>query len=50
MKRGAFIDQYKQQPIFRENLDEFDSSKEVVQQLIDEYNAATKPDYFTQPS
>ena len=47
MKRGAFIDQYKQQPIFRENLDEFDSSKEVVQQLIDEYNAATKPDYFS---
>lgn len=47
MKRGAFIDQYKQQPIFKDNLDEFDSSKEVVQQLIDEYNAATKSDYFT---
>jgi tubulin gamma len=47
MKRGAFIDQYKQQPMFRENLDEFNSAKEVVQQLIDEYNAATKPDYFT---
>lgn len=29
MKRGAFIDQYKQQPIFKDNLDEFDSSKEV---------------------
>jgi len=29
MKRGAFIDQYKQQPIFRDNLDEFDSSREV---------------------
>ena len=30
MKRGAFIDQYKQQPIFKDNLDEFDSSKEVI--------------------
>ena len=29
MKRQAFIDQYKQMPIFRDNLDEFDSSKEV---------------------
>jgi tubulin gamma len=29
LKRGAFIDQYKQQPIFKENLDEFDNSKEV---------------------
>ena len=56
--------------MFKENLDEFDNSKEVislcnlylirkfnfktnlkkvVQQLIDEYNAATKHDYFTQP-
>ena len=47
MKRGAFLEQYKQQPLFKENLEEFDSSKEVVQQLIDEYNSATKPDYFT---
>jgi hypothetical protein len=30
MKRQAFIDQYKQMPIFRDNLDEFDSSKEVI--------------------
>ena len=29
MKRGAFLDQYKQQPIFKDNLDEFESSKEV---------------------
>lgn len=29
MKRGAFIEQYKQQPLFRDNLDEFDSAKEV---------------------
>ena len=47
MKRGAFIDQYKQMPMFKENLDEFDSAREVVQQLIDEYNSATKQDYFS---
>ena len=47
MKRGAFIDQYKQMPMFKDNLDEFDTAREVVQQLIDEYNAATKPDYFS---
>lgn len=29
MKRGAFIEQYKQQPLFRDNLDEFDSAREV---------------------
>ena len=33
MKRQAFIDQYKQMPIFRDNLDEFDSSKEVYFKL-----------------
>ena len=47
MKRGAFLEQYKQQPLFKEGLEEFDSSKEVVQQLIDEYNSATKQDYFS---
>ncbi len=29
MKRGAFIDQYKQMPMFKENLDEFDNAREV---------------------
>ncbi len=33
--------------MFKDNLDEFDASREVVQQLIDEYHAATKPDYIT---
>lgn len=47
MKRGAFLEQYKQQPLFKESLEEFDNSKEVVQQLIDEYNSATKQDYFS---
>lgn len=33
--------------MFKENLDEMDASREVVQQLIDEYEAAATPDYLT---
>lgn len=33
--------------MFADNLSELDSSKTVVQQLIDEYKAATTPDYLT---
>ena len=33
--------------MFSENLDEMDDSREVVQDLINEYVAATKPDYLT---
>jgi len=46
-KREAFLDQFKRTPIFKDNLDEFDDSREVLQQLIDEYHAATKSDYIT---
>lgn len=43
--RGAFLEQFKKTKMFSDGLDEFDSAREVVQQLIDEYNAATKEDY-----
>ena len=33
--------------MFADNLDEMDNSREVVQSLVDEYTAATKPDYLT---
>lgn len=33
--------------MFADNLDEMDNSREVVQDLINEYVAATKPDYLT---
>lgn len=29
------------------NFDEMDTSREIVQQLIDEYHAATRPDYIS---
>jgi tubulin gamma len=45
-KRNAFLDNYKKEAIFRDNLDEFDDSKEIVEQLIEEYKAAEKPDYI----
>ena len=45
-KREAFLDQFKKTPMFKDNLDEFDASREVLQQLIEEYQAATKPDYI----
>lgn len=35
-KRKAFIDQFMKQPMFKDDLSEFDDSREVVQQLMDE--------------
>lgn len=45
-QRNAFMSQYQQQKIFSDNLDEFDSSREVVASLIDEYKAAERTDYL----
>jgi len=44
-KRDAYMNIFKQTRIFEDNLDEFDSSDEVVKSLIDEYAAAEKMDY-----
>ena len=44
-KKGAFIEQYRREANFE--IEEFDSSKEVVVDLIDEYKAAEKMDYVT---
>ncbi|EPY88166.1 Tubulin gamma-1 chain isoform 4-like protein [Camelus ferus] len=46
-KREAFLEQFRKEDIFRENFDELDRSREVVQELIDEYHAATRPDYIS---
>ncbi|KAJ1568588.1 gamma-tubulin, partial [Nowakowskiella sp. JEL0078] len=45
-KRNAFLDQYKKQAIFADGLEEFDSAKETVQELINEYEACESPDYI----
>ena len=44
-KREAFLDQFRKEEIFKDNLDELDDSREVMQQLVDEYKAATKKDF-----
>jgi tubulin gamma len=33
--------------MFEDNLDELDNSREVVDYLVKEYQAATRPDYLT---
>eukprot|EP01138_Halocafeteria_seosinensis_P005509 gb/GECG01005631.1/.p1 GENE.gb/GECG01005631.1/~~gb/GECG01005631.1/.p1 ORF type:complete len:471 (+),score=42.23 gb/GECG01005631.1/:1-1413(+) len=43
--RKAFLDQYKHQPMFAESFEEFDHSKEIVQGLSQEYEAAESEDY-----
>lgn len=45
-KRNAFLDQYKKTDMFKDSLDEFDSSRHVVQDLIDEYEACETSDYL----
>ena len=45
-KRNAFIDSYKKTAPFAENLDEFDESRQVVADLIAEYEAAEDADYL----
>jgi len=46
-KRNAFLDNYRKEPMFSDDLTEFDSSREVVQNLVDEYKACERPDYAT---
>ncbi|XP_003786700.1 tubulin gamma-2 chain [Otolemur garnettii] len=46
-KRDAFLEQFRKEDIFKDNFDEMDRSREVVQELIDEYHAATQPDYIS---
>lgn len=46
-KREAFLEQFKKEKMFEDNLDELDNSREVVECLVKEYQAATRPDYLT---
>jgi tubulin gamma len=44
-KRNAFLDNYQKEPMFSDSLDEFDHSRETVQNLVDEYRACERHDY-----
>lgn len=46
-KREAFLEQFKKEPKFKDDLSELDNSREVVQELVDEYIASTRPDYIS---
>ena len=46
-KRNAFLEQYKREEPFRDGLGEFDSAREVVMELIGEYEEAEKANYLT---
>jgi tubulin gamma len=45
-KRNAFMETYKKTAPFSENLHEFDEAREVVTDLISEYEAAEDADYL----
>lgn len=45
-KRNAFIETYKKTAPFSDNLNEFDEAREVVTDLISEYEAAEDADYL----
>jgi len=44
--RNAFIENYRQEPMFADSLDELDDAREVVVSLSDEYKAAETEDYI----
>ena len=46
-KREAFLEQFKKEPKFKDDLSELDNSRAVVQELVDEYIASTMPDYIS---
>jgi tubulin gamma len=45
-KRNAFLDQYKKEPIFANDLTEFDDARAEVADLIAEYEAAESASYL----
>lgn len=45
--RNAYLEQYKRYDLFRDGFGEFDESREVVTDLVAEYEAAEKENYLT---
>ncbi|KAJ1952419.1 gamma-tubulin [Dispira parvispora] len=45
-KRNAFLDQFRREQMFANDLSEFDESRDIVQDLINEYRACQSPDYL----
>ena len=47
-KRNAFLDQYKKENMFSDGLTEFDDSRQVVEDMILEYEACESANYCDQ--
>lgn len=45
-KRGAFLDQFRREDIFKDDLTELDNSRDVIDCLAQEYEAATRSNYL----
>ncbi|CCJ28720.1 unnamed protein product [Pneumocystis jirovecii] len=45
-KRNAYIEQYRKESMFEDGLEEFDDSRQVVKDLINEYEACENADYL----
>ncbi|PWN52310.1 tubulin-domain-containing protein [Violaceomyces palustris] len=45
-KRNAFLDMYKREPMFSNDLTEFDEARETVAELMAEYRSAESEDYI----
>lgn len=45
-KRKAFLDQYRKEEIFKNGLEEFNDSVEVIDKVVSEYNAMQRNDYL----
>ncbi|KAG0124357.1 Tubulin/FtsZ, GTPase domain-containing protein [Tuber indicum] len=48
-KQNAFLEQYKKEPVFANDLGEFDEARATVADLITEYEAAEGADYLNSP-
>jgi tubulin gamma len=46
-KREAFLEQFRKETMFKDNLEGLDHSRELVQELVYEYHAPTRPDYLS---
>ena len=47
MRRRAFLDNYEQHSMFKNDLAEFDDSREILEGLAEEYKACESADYIT---
>ena len=45
-KKKAYIDMFRKEDMFKDSLDEFNDSMDVVNKVIEEYNASERADYL----